>query len=249
MKSYINAGHIGKTEICLHYSLLLIVPIVMIRSKMNYQETLECCLFELMLYASIFLHEVGHMLTARYYGYNVHKIGLFLMGGFCLSEGESDQPMLNARIFLSGPLVNLCLAFICALPILNGFIPGLEYFSILNDSIPREFLVNILLMGLINSLLFIYNIIPIFPLDGGQMMLSVFHSSIGERKATLTTAVTGLGFSIVLTGIAIQMNNVVLLFFHLLLVIGPILLLVGNVKYLDSVWSILGINKEKDKGE
>ena len=112
-------------------------------------------LFVLVLYASILLHELGHMIVARAFGFRVPTIELHLMGGHTIVEGRSKYASQEFLIAVIGPLVSAAIG--TTLLILHTWVPGL--WNTLFWSI-----------GSINLFLAVFNVFPSPPLDGGRMI-------------------------------------------------------------------------------
>jgi len=109
------------------------------------------------LYTSVLLHELGHGLTAKYFGYSVPRIVLHPFGGIAhINHHTKIDPFHMSFISIMGPIVNIILAIIA---ILFMYILGPLY------------LLDILFTS--NIIMCIFNLIPVLPLDGGQIVLSI----------------------------------------------------------------------------
>lgn len=64
----------------------------------------------LALFASLLLHEFGHVLAARAFGCRAGDITLSLLGGRATLSGPPLKPGQEALTALAGPLVSLALA-------------------------------------------------------------------------------------------------------------------------------------------
>ena len=120
--------------------------------------------FTAMLVGVLFFHELGHYVGMRIFGYrNVRMFFIPLFGAAVSGQKTSAKSYQEAIVTLLGPVPGLCLAIV-----LFGvaFVPGL----------PREnrlVLVQAsLLMGFING----FNLLPIFPLDGGRLLNQILFS-------------------------------------------------------------------------
>ncbi len=134
------------------------------------------------VFVSILVHELGHGLTAQSFGYR-SEIALYGMGGLCASDGEQTFWQRLAVIF-AGPgagfvLFGLTLAFVkFGLPSIGREISPYAVLAI-------EFLLTInLLWGLLNLL-------PLWPLDGGQI-LGTLLGRASPRNGRRWTHVAGL---------------------------------------------------------
>lgn len=148
------------------------------------------------LFASILIHELGHALAFRRYG--IHSsIVLYHMGGLAIPRGSfrggSGNLTSNEHIAVSfaGPLFQLILAGIViallkitgyAIPVV-GWIEGLEGGRRFESPGMAIFVHHLLFVNIYWAVL---NLIPIWPLDGGQIARevvrrfggTVYHSSV-----------------------------------------------------------------------
>jgi stage IV sporulation protein FB len=132
---------------------------------------------------SILVHEFGHGLMARLFGYSA-SIVLFGMGGLCYSEAERQGPWQRLAVLISGPGAGFVLAgCLFAGLLLAGGDSSLS-------PLGREVVTNLLV---INILWGILNLFPIWPLDGGQMtgvVLAMLNRRNGMGWAHVISLVT-----------------------------------------------------------
>ncbi len=106
--------------------------------------------------ASMILHEFAHFFVAKKLGYYPSKIRLSFFGAKL--EGDDDFLLADEiKIVLAGPLFNLCVIVLC-------------YLSFWFNPESYNFLYDILIA---NWSLFVFNSLPIFPLDFGRFLLAV----------------------------------------------------------------------------
>lgn len=139
-------------------------------------------------FLSILVHELGHVLMGRFFG-SYGQIVLYSFGGLAL--GSSDVPRRSQRIlvYLAGPAAGFALYGLVRLGVL--FLRQQE----LSSWDPR--LLGLLLTG-IGMLLFmnliwnILNLLPIWPLDGGQVSREVCQQLQPGRGIRLSLAISFL---------------------------------------------------------
>ena len=149
----------------------------------------------LVLLVSFPTHEFAHAWTANYFGDNTPKINgrltlnplahldiagslIFLLSYFGWAKPVPVNPyLLKSRsskayllVSLAGPLSNLVLAIIAAIPIRLGLITN---YSNLGGTI----LINFIFFNLI---LAIFNLIPLSPLDGGKILGQLLPPGLSE---------------------------------------------------------------------
>ena len=141
----------------------------------------------LVLAFSVTMHELGHALTARAFGYRTNSITLSLIGG-CASlialPRKAWQEFLTAA---AGPLVSFALA---------GAVLLLDVFDVrihnywLRDVLRYAFWMNVMLGG--------FNLLPGFPMDGGRIFRSMMRIFLSRSKATLVAMWVGRVFAVLL---------------------------------------------------
>jgi Zn-dependent protease len=147
-----------------------------------------------LLFASVVAHEYGHVLAARYCGIGCKWVVLTPLGGIAYLEGMPRDSNKELIITWAGPLVSLVLA------LWGGALAVITYSF-------TDFFV-ILAGG--NLMLFIFNILPVFPMDGGRILRASLHYWLPYEKATLIAVRIGQGMAGVLIVISILSFNFML---------------------------------------
>jgi len=165
----------------------------------------------LLLFVCVTLHELGHSLMALRFGIPVREIILLPLGGVALINKNPDKPIHELLIVLAGPVVNVVIAIILwivlggtgALMLLDG--QGLV------ESM-RQPSLNTLLMWLLaaNLSLFVFNMIPAFPLDGGRVLRALLAMRLGYRRATQIASSIGQMLAIALGVFGLVNGNIIL---------------------------------------
>ncbi|MEV4410543.1 M50 family metallopeptidase [Catellatospora sp. NPDC049609] len=127
------------------------------------------------LLLSVLLHELGHALTARYYGIGVKGITLDLLGGYTEFDHDSPRPGVEMATALAGPGVSALLgvfSVIATLALPNGTVL---------DQIAFQ-------LALCNIIVAVYNALPGWPLDGGRALRALVWGIKGDRDAGLLVA-------------------------------------------------------------
>lgn len=161
-------------------------------------------------FVSILIHELGHALAHRYFGYS-SRIVLYSMGGLAIREGGwARRHLVNGGprisewleqviISAAGPLAGFLLAaFVAVLVLVSRGQIVVVGSSLLSWTSPRVELPQPAL-SLVASLLLqvnigwgILNLMPVVPLDGGQIMRALLcrgDSWTGNRRAHLASVV------------------------------------------------------------
>jgi Zn-dependent protease len=142
----------------------------------------------LLLFASILAHEFGHALVARRHGIEVEEIDLWLLGGVSHMRGDAHEPGDELRYALAGPAVTALIAAVFGVVLL-----------VLPSSTPAAVRGLVEYQVIVNALIFVFNLLPAFPLDGGRVLRSLMWRRSGEiGPATQTAANVGRGFGYVM---------------------------------------------------
>jgi Zn-dependent protease len=155
----------------------------------------------LSFFASLILHELGHALVARRNGLGVVGIDLWAFGGITRMSGPIENPGTEFRVAAAGPLVTLAVIVVCI--VAGGLLADSGHFfevAVGNEGVhATPALVWLSWVGTINALVFVFNLIPAFPLDGGQIAHAAIWRSSGDRnRATRYTGRAGQGFALAL---------------------------------------------------
>jgi membrane-associated protease RseP (regulator of RpoE activity) len=179
-------------------------------------------------FVSILVHEMGHALTARWYG-NEPEVILYWMGGLAVYPRARESAWEKFLITAAGPGAGFILA---------GVVAGLLYAT--GYGVPFPFLgtigggndllsVNPNLAEVAIQMLFVniawglVNLLPIYPLDGGQMLLALL-SMADVRQAfdkTLITSMVAAGIcGMVSLGLVPVLDSLFLPLFFILMAVN-----------------------------
>lgn len=135
----------------------------------------------LLLIGVLFFHESGHYLGMRWFGYrDVRMFFIPMFGAAVAGRNEGVESYKQAIVVLLGPIPGLLLS----LPMYLLFLwTGVGLFNRLS-----------LLLALING----FNLLPIFPLDGGRLL----HITLFSRNRYVECVVSVLAaLALILTGV------------------------------------------------
>jgi uncharacterized protein (TIGR03067 family) len=138
----------------------------------------------LALFGIVLLHEFGHALACRSVGGTANRIVLWPLGGVALVN-PPPRPGPYLWTLAAGPLVNVALA-----PVLVG-VSAVATMAGLGRVNPDLYYFLLILAGLDIGML-AFNLMPIFPLDGGQILHALLWFVIGRAWSLLVLTIIGL---------------------------------------------------------
>lgn len=208
----LKLARVAKIDVFLHWTFFLAPAyLIFVSRSQNIDWQIIGILLGLLVavFTCVLLHEYGHALMARWFGVETKDIIITPIGGLARLQGMPRRPIEEFMITIAGPLVNLVIAIIFALIIFasdGNWIPGVAddplasvVSSAQNSTVSGyEGLTDFLpLMLWINMVLFLFNLIPAFPMDGGRILRSSLAFVIPHRQATLVAGILGQIFSFV----------------------------------------------------
>ncbi len=136
------------------------------------------------LFGLVLMHEFGHSLACRQVGGSAREIILWPLGGVAyVSPPPRPGPILWS--IAAGPLVNLVLV-----PVFLVLVALAKSFGLPGDA-PATYQL-ITRLQLINTVLLIFNMLPIYPLDGGQILRALLWFPLGRAKSLTVASAIGL---------------------------------------------------------
>ena len=167
-------GRVAGIDLYLHPSALLVLFLVGSIGG----SILESLPFVIALFGSIVLHELGHALMARRYGIGTRDITLYVIGGIARLDRMPRAAGPELLITFAGPAVNLLVAAVLVVVVALSRLLGL----------PNDFWLEVLYL---NVGLCLFNLLPIFPMDGGRIFRALLSGWLGRPRATEVAAAVG----------------------------------------------------------
>ena len=193
-----------------HFTFLFLVLWVGLVVASRDQPASMAILLLILVFACVVLHELGHALMAKRFGITTREIVLYPIGGIARLEGM-PAGMAELLIALAGPLVNLVIAFFALIAMLiTGSLSQLQD-ALVGSSDLTTYVLGYLFF--INVMLFAFNLVPAFPMDGGRILRAFLSLIVGQQEATRFAAMLGQGVAILMGVIALfsPSQNLVLL--------------------------------------
>jgi Zn-dependent protease/predicted RNA-binding Zn-ribbon protein involved in translation (DUF1610 family) len=186
-------------QVFLHWSWFLVAIVEINLRSRQYSSPIWNVLEYLALFMIVLLHEFGHSLACRQVGGKADRIVLWPLGGVAY-VAPPQRPGATLWSIAAGPLVNVILAPL--LTALYFYATRMEW----GDSMPNLFAF-IGAVWFINLGLLIFNLLPVYPLDGGQILRSLLWFLVGRARSLSIAATIGIAGGIGLIVLAIFLRS------------------------------------------
>jgi len=171
-------------DVFLHWSWFLLAAYEIQVRKGDYSSVTWNFLEFLALFLIVLLHEFGHALACRQVGGRADRIVLWPLGGVAYVD-PPQRPGATLWSIAAGPLVNVVLFPILTVAIMQARSLGWPATS--------PDLYKLLFMSRrIDFWLLVFNILPIYPLDGGQILRSLLWFVLGRARSLMVATILGL---------------------------------------------------------
>ena len=215
MDGSFRIGRVFGIPILIHYSFILVIPLfawiigsqIMVTSDMLqglFSIPIDTSLITegimpwilgtvvaLGLFAGVLIHELAHSLVARKKGIKINNITLMIFGGIATMEEGVPDPKAELPMALVGPIASLVVGLVC-LGIAYA-VPAVTK----NPPIAGVVIFVFGYLGVLNIILFAFNLLPAFPMDGGRVLRAWLAERMPLHRATKIAADVGKGFAIV----------------------------------------------------
>jgi Zn-dependent protease len=195
-----NSIHLFKCfgiDVYLHWSWFILAAYDIQSRKVLYSSVVWNVLELLTLFLIVLLHEFGHSLACRSVGGQANQIVLWPFGGVAYAS-PPPRPGATLWTIAAGPLVNVML-----FPILSALMWMGSSVDLSQDL--RNFIVAI---WYINVILLCFNMLPIYPLDGGQILRALLWFPLGQARSQLIATVIGFIGAAGLAVVAVLLGSV-----------------------------------------
>lgn len=164
-------------DVHIHWSWFLVALLMFNDRPVNFSSPVWDIVAYLASFAIILLHEFGHVFACRSVGGMADRVLLWPLGGLAFAF-PPPRPGATLWTIAAGPLVNVFLA-----PILFGLMYATDKttdIGLLFES-----------LAVFNLVVLVFNLFPVFPLDGGQILNSLLWFVLGRVNALVISATIG----------------------------------------------------------
>lgn len=170
-------------DVYLHWLWFLVAVVSIQFRQKDYSSLTWNALEYISLFGIVLMHEFGHALACRSVGGRADRIILWPLGGVAFVD-PPQRPGAHLWSIAAGPLVNVALLPLTAIPA----------FMVLTDRwiLSPDLGHYVVSLGAINLMLLVFNMLPIYPLDGGQILRSLLWFIIGPARSLQVASIIGM---------------------------------------------------------
>jgi Zn-dependent protease len=206
-------GRVSGIPIRAHILLLIALPLFM--TWFATPNPLMRLVGAIGLFTSVALHELGHSIVAQRKGSHIQEIVLYPFGGAARMSNIPSRPADEILVALAGPAVSLVLG-------LAGIFIGFNIYMSRPEGAPYPLTLQ---LGAVNIVLFVFNLFPVFPMDGGRVLRAVLAMRKPRVEATRIAATVGKYFCLFFVVYGLLKLNLLLAF------IGGYIYVAGQAEY------------------
>ena len=167
----------------LHWSWFLVAVFEINSRAGRYSSVAWNAVEYLALFAIVTLHEFGHALACQQVGGTANRIVLWPLGGVAFVD-PPPRPGATLWSLAAGPLVNVALAPILLVPfVLSRSLGWANTLPNVYELVRAVFVIDVVLL--------IFNMLPIYPLDGGQILRSLLWFVVGRARSLMLATLIG----------------------------------------------------------
>ncbi len=187
-------------QVYLHITWFIVAALEVTSFSGRYHRPIWGLLEYLSLFLIVLLHEFGHALACRQTGGQADHIILWPLGGIAFVN-PPPRPGAYLWSLAAGPLVNVAL-----FPLLSFllFLAGQAQWEVGNPDVYRF----VESLWYINGMLLVFNLLPIYPLDGGQIVRALLWFRIGPIRSLKAASVIGIAGAVLFAAFAYYVGSI-----------------------------------------
>ena len=159
----------------LHFTWFIVAALEVTRFAHRYHNPIWAALEYCALFGVVLLHEFGHAFACRQTGGEADTIVLWPLGGIAFVK-PPPRPGAYLWSIAAGPLVNVIL-----FPLFTLF--AFVLIKLHWKTVHPDFYQFVLTVWFMNGALLFFNLIPVYPLDGGQILRGLLWLKVGRFAA------------------------------------------------------------------
>ena len=195
----IHLFRLAGVDVFLHWSWFVVAAIELQTRQGRYSSLTWSALEYLALFLIVLTHEFGHSLACRQVGGTANRIVLWPLGGVAFVK-PPQRPGATLWSIAAGPLVNVAL-----LPVFYAALVMSRSMGWAETMPDAYHLVRAILW--INLSLLVFNMLPIYPLDGGQILRSLLWFVLGRARSLMVATILGFVGIVGFFGLAVLSHS------------------------------------------
>lgn len=137
----------------------------------------------ILLFSIVIIHEMGHVIVAHFFSWRIKKIELLPFGGVAEMDEHGNRPFKEEFIvIMAGPIQHLWMIALSY---------GLHSLHILNAELHQLFVFH-------NIVILLFNLLPIWPLDGGKLLFLILSNKMSFQTAHRNALFISSGFLLIM---------------------------------------------------
>jgi Zn-dependent protease len=193
---FVTAPLPGGMILRIHVFMTCVVVAWAFAGRSNYLETLQILMVGM---ASLFIHEAAHVLAARLFGVRASSIDYYGFAGAAVFPTGFPSWRSDFVTTAAGPLSNALLA---------GLFYHLYFEDYFGEYRNLDRLIHIAFW--VNGTMAVFNLLPIHPFDGGQLLRLLLAPIIGPLRAQLVTSAIAVVGGLALAAVGVLKSKIYL---------------------------------------
>lgn len=183
----------------IHASAVVLAVLFLLFSPLPPASTIQ---FLVTIFVIILLHEFGHCFGARWMGGEARLITMTPLGGLAHAE-PIRRPWPTFVCVAAGPAVNVIICIVCGIGVyLTSGVKLIGPWTIFGDQFPTGGWLSVTsylwYAYSVSWALLLFNLLPIYYLDGGQMLQAALWKRMGWYRSMLLTVNIGIAGAVIM---------------------------------------------------
>jgi Zn-dependent protease len=186
-------------QVYLHFTWFLVAWFEINSSRGRYHSPVWAVAEYCGLFALVLMHEFGHAFACRSTGGRADQIVLWPLGGLAFVD-PPPRPTAVLWSIVAGPLVNVVLFPLLSLVLLAG---GHGWLPVSEDAHLAIFY-----LWITNIVLLVFNLLPFYPLDGGQIVRALLWFKVGPIRSLSIAGRVGMAGAVCVGFLAFYLGSI-----------------------------------------
>lgn len=171
----LRLGSIGKTPLYVEPGFFFLCAMFVLISLNDGQPMRVALLWIPILFVSTIVHELGHAAMIALLGFGRSVVALGTYGGVTMNDSRR-RPWQQILISIAGPILGAAFGYLCQR---LSYLPFAYNDAMFSELLPRA--------AMANYAWAIFNLFPIYPLDGGKVLRSLTAMFLSNSRSFAVT--------------------------------------------------------------